>query len=314
MRKRIACVLLTLVLLGLCGCGKTKPPSDGRLQVVCSLFPYYDFVRQIGGAFVNPVLLLPPGREIHSFEPTPMDAVTVSEADVFLYNGGEGEVWADNILESCGDSIGFILRGMDVVEPYEEEMVEGMQGADEEEEDSDEIEYDEHIWTSPQNAMLLCGAICQTLQEADPQHAAAYQANLEAYLGRLTALDSDFRTVVADGKRDLLVFGDRFPLLYFCREYGLSYRAAFHGCSGDTEPSIATLKYLIDRVRDENIPVVYTIELSNQKIAAVIAESTGAAIRTFYTCQNISRTDFDAGETYLSLMEKNVAVLKEGLS
>jgi zinc transport system substrate-binding protein len=315
MKKRILCALTALLLLILCGCGAATPQKSGKLRVVCSLFPYYDFVRQIGGEWVEPILLLPPGREIHSFEPTPMDAVTVSGADIFCYNGGEGEMWADELLESCGDSIGTVVRGMDVVTPYEEEVVEGMQVAPEaEEEDSDEIEYDEHIWTAPQNAMLLCRAIAQALEAADPAHAEDYAANLDGYLATLTALDDEFCDVVANAARHTVVFGDRFPLLYFCREYGLSYRAAFHGCSGDTEPSIATLKYLIDKVEQEEIPVVYTIELSNQRIAQVIAESTGAKVLTFYTCQNISRADFAVGESYVSLMQKNVDALKEGLS
>jgi zinc transport system substrate-binding protein len=312
MKKRTFCVFTALLLVILCGCGGTRKSDEGKLQVVCSMFPYYDFVRQIGGEWVEPVLLLPPGREIHSFEPTPMDAVTVSRADVFCYNGGEGEVWADQLLESCGDTIGTVVRGMDVVDPYEEEVVEGMEA--EEAEDSDEIEYDEHIWTSPKNAMLLCTAIGHALQKADPDHAESYAANLNAYLEKLAALDERFQAVVDGAERRTVVFGDRFPLLYFCRAYDLSYRAAFHGCSGDTEPSIATLKYLIDKVEREHIPVVYTIELSNQRIAQVIAESTGAKVATFYTCQNISQADFAAGETYCSLMEKNVDALKEGLS
>ena len=126
-------------------------------------------------------------------------------------------------------------------------------------------------------------------------------------------LDQAFRDTVEGGSRRLLVFGDRFPLLYFCREYGLDYRAAFHGCSGDTEPSLATLKYLIDKVRAEQIPVVYTIELSSQKVASAIAETTGARVVTFYSCQTVSQADWAAGEGYLSLMRRNVAALREGI-
>ena len=144
-------------------------------------------------------------------------------------------------------------------------------------------------------------------------HSGDYQANLAQYLSELAALDESFQQVVDQRKRDLLVFGDRFPLVYFCQAYGLNYRAAFHGCSSDTEPSLATLKYLIDRVREEHIPVVYTIELSSQKIAQAIAETTGAQVRTFHSCQTVTRQEFDSGATYLSLMEQNIAVLKEGL-
>ena len=185
---------------------------------------------------------------------------------------------------------------------------------DEDEDDGEEIEYDEHIWTSPVNAMALCRAICDTLCQADPAHEENYRARLEAYLTELEALDATFRDIVEHGSRRLLVFGDRFPLLYFCREYGLDYRAAFHGCAGDTEPSLATMKYLIDLVRARDIPVVYTIELSSQKIAQAVAETTGAAVRTFHSCQTVSRAELERGETYISLMTANAGALREGLS
>ena len=162
--------------------------------------------------------------------------------------------------------------------------------------------------------MTLCRAITEVLCQADPDHAEAFRGRLADYLKALEALDQSFRDVVAGGQRRLLVFGDRFPLLYFCREYGLEYRAAFHGCAGDTEPSLATLKYLIDLVKEQRIPVVYTIELSSRKIAEAVAETTGAQVRTFHSCQTVSRADFDAGVTYLQLMEGNVDALREGLS
>ena len=322
--RRFLLGLLALVLAAsLTACGQPPLPEDGKTQVVCTLFPYYDFARQIGGDDVDVTLVVPAGRETHSFEPTPMDVIRISQADVFIYNGGESEQWVADILDAAGEDIPCVLSMMDAAELHEEELVEGMQGGasahghhdhDEDEDDGEEIEYDEHIWTSPVTAMALCRAITDGLCQADPDHADSFRARLTDYLAALEALDGTFREIVAEGSRNLLVFGDRFPLLYFCREYGLDYRAAFHGCAGDTEPSLATLKYLIDRVESEQIPVVYTIELSSQKIADAIAETTGAQVRTFYSCQTVSRADFDRGETYLSLMQKNVEALKEGLS
>ena len=320
--KRLLTGLLALALAAsLTACGREAPPEDGRLRVVCTLFPYYDFVRQIGGDAVDVTLLVPAGRETHSFEPTPRDVIRISEADVFLYNGGESEQWVDDILDAAGADIPCVLSMMDAAELYEEEYAEGMQAAhghdhdghDHDDHDED-IGYDEHIWTSPVTAMALCRAIGETLCQADPDHADSYRQRLADYLTELESLDQSFRDVVAGGSRRLLVFGDRFPLLYFCREYGLDYRAAFHGCAGDTEPSLATLKYLIDLVNEEHIPVVYTIELSSRKVAEAIAETTGAAVRTFQSCQTVSRADFDNGVTYLQLMEANVDALREGLA
>ena len=332
MRRLLAFLLALTVAAGLCGCGRKPLQDNGKLRVVCTLFPYYDFVRQIGGDDVDVTLVVPAGRETHSFEPTPLDVIRISEADVFVYNGGESEQWVENILDAAGENIPYVLSMMGAAELHEEEFSEGMQGqganAHEhsdhdhghgengggDDAEDEETEYDEHIWTSPVNAMALCRAICDTLCEADPDNADGYRARLADYLDELQALDETFRDITDHAARRLLVFGDRFPLLYFCREYDLDYRAAFHGCAGDTEPSLATLKYLIDVVEEQEIPVVYTIELSSRKVAQAIAETTGAQVRTFHSCQTVSRAEFDGGATYISLMTANAAALKEGLS
>ena len=333
--KRIISLLLALALsLSLAACAAPAEKADGgKLQIVTTLFPYYDFARAIAQDRADVTLLLSPGREAHSFEPTPLDAVTISEADVFLYNGGEGEYWVESMLDAAGEHIAVASRIMDYVDALNEEYVEGMQGADghdhdhehgshddhdhdheEDEHDSDEIEYDEHIWTSPKNAVVLCRAVCDAICRADAENAAFYRANCENYCAQLEDLDARFAALCESAPRRLLIFADRFPMLYFCREYGLDYRAAFHGCSGDTEPSLATIKFLIDKVEDENIPVVYTIDFGTKKVAAVVSECTGAAIETLYSMQTVSRADFDAGETYLTLMERNFEALRKGLN
>ena len=330
--KRILTLFLTLALiLSLAACAAPgEKADDGRLQIVATLFPYYDFARAIAGDRADVTLLLSPGREAHSFEPTPLDAVTISEADVFLYNGGEGEYWVEEMLDAAGEHIAVKARMMDYVDALGEEFSEGMQGADEhghdhdhddhdhdheeDEHDSDEIEYDEHIWTSPKNAAILCRAVCEAICKADPANEDFYRANCDDYCAQIEALDARFADLCESAPRKLLIFADRFPMLYFCREYGLDYRAAFHGCSGDTEPSLATIKFLIDKVEDENIPVVYTIDFGTKKVAAVVSECTGAAIETIYSMQTVSRTDFDAGETYLTLMERNFEALRKGLN
>lgn len=322
--KRLFSLLSALVLaVSLAGCAaRPAPEDDGRLRVVTTLFPYYDFARAVAGDRADVTLLLSPGREAHSFEPTPLDAVTISRADVFIYNGGEGEVWVDDMLDSVGENIESVLRMMDFVSAREEEFSEGMQDAEAHDHDehgehdhadSDEIEYDEHIWTSPVNAIVLCRAVAETLCAADTENADFYRANCEDYCAQLSALDADFRALREGAARDLLVFADRFPFLYFCKEYGLNYRAAFHGCSSDTEPSLATLKYLIDKVNEEHIPVVYTVDLNSQKIAEAVSECTGARIERLWSMQTVSRADFDAGETYITLMERNYEALKGGL-
>ena len=314
MRRALGIFLTLLLVVSLCACGAEIQETD-KVQVVCTLFPYYDFARAIGGDDAQVTLLVAAGKEAHSFEPTPLDVIRLSKADVFLYNGGESEEWVTDILDAAGENIKVTAAMMELVDLEEEEFAEGMQLSEHDEAGEEaEIEYDEHIWTSPLLAMDICRGICSALCEADPEHAENYQARLAAYLGKLDELDAAFRAVADGGVHRTLVFGDRFPLLYFAKTYNLDYRAAFHGCASDTEPSLATLKYLIDKVNEEHIPAVYTIELSNRKIAQAIAETTGAEVLTFQSCQTVSREDFDSGETYLSLMWRNVEALREGLN
>ena len=213
MRRFTALAAAVALAVSLCACTPRAGTDSGRLRVVCTLFPYYDFVRQIGGEDVDVTLLVPAGRETHSFEPTPLDVITISEAEVFVYNGGESEAWVEDILSAAGENIPYRLAMMDCVETRAEEFAEGMQGGHDHDDHDDhdehdehdghlhdgheeEIEYDEHIWTSPVNAMALCRALCDTLCQADPDNADGYRARLEAYLVQLQTLDGTFREIV----------------------------------------------------------------------------------------------------------------------
>lgn len=200
---------------------------------------------------------------------------------------------------------------MDIVSLLDEEHKEGMLHSHEDEE---EKEYDEHVWTSPVNAILITEKIRDTVIKKDPQNKDAYISNAGKYISKLKTLDEDFRTIVANAKRKLFIFADRFPLLYFAKEYGLDYYAAYPGCSSGTEFSPATIAFLIDKVKSENIPVIFKIELSSGNVAQTISDETSAKILTFYSCHNISRKDFENGETYVSLMKKNINSLKEALN
>lgn len=333
MRKRLLFLFLALTLLcTVTACGTAaldQEEDDGRLKVVATLFPYYDIARAIAGDCADISLLISAGRESHSYEPTPLDIIHISRADLFLYNGGADETWATEVLAVTEH--GMAIPMMEQVERREETMVEGMQAdrghVHSEDEDCDdphaheaedphahEIEYDEHIWTSPINAMTIARVTAEALCTLDGENAAIYEANLAAYLAELEALDTALRETVAAGKRNLIVLADRFPLLYFCEEYGLDYRAAFLGCSTETEPSAATMAYLIDRVRTEHIPCVYYLENSSGIVAEAIAEATNAEPALIYSCQTISVADHRSGETYLSLMWRNVEALQKGLS
>ncbi len=309
------------------------------MSIVTTIFPPYDFTREIAGEHAEISMLLPPGAETHSFEPSPQDIIKIQNADLFIYNGGESDTWVDGILESMGNDAPQTLKMMDAVPLLSEEIVEGMEeeehehaeDADHAEEDADHTEeeadhdheegahthedvMDEHVWTSPKNAILISEAITAKLSLLDPANAQTYVDNLNAYKEKLSALDSQFKEIVAGGARTTLVFGDRFPLRYFAHEYGLTYFAAFVGCSTQSDASAATVAFLIDKVKAEQIPYVLYIELSTHKIADAVADAAGAQTAEFHSCHNLSKEDFDAGETYLSLMARNVETLKAALS
>jgi zinc transport system substrate-binding protein len=286
--------------------------AEGKINVVATIFPPYDFVREIAGDRVNLTMLLPPGAESHSFEPTPRDIRVVQNCDVFIYVGGESDAWVEQILESMDTSRMNIVSLMDCVEVVEELVVEGME-EEEEEEEAEGPEYDEHVWTSPKNAKLIVQKIAGVLKQRDGDNAAEYEKNTAAYLVKLTELDASFGTMTGGAKRKTFIFGDRFPFRYFADAYGLSYFAAFPGCSTETECSAATIAFLVDKVRAEKIPVVFHIELSNEKIADTICEETGAKKLLLHAVHNISKRDFEAGANYHDLMVQNLQNLKEAL-
>lgn len=314
MKKIISVILcMAAVLAVCCSCGKTETKKDdGKLNVVTTIFPPYDFAKNAGGEYVNVSMLLKPGMESHSYDPTPQDIIKIQECDLFIYTGGESDEWVKDILESSDKKPKKVLAMMDIADTVEEETVEGME-KEEEENDGDEIEYDEHVWTSPKNAINITASITNALCQLDENHQASFTQNMMAYRRELLQLDNSFREVADNAKRKTIVFGDRFPFRYLADEYDLKYYAAFPGCSAETEPSPSTVSFLIDKVREEKIPVVFSIEFSNGKVADTICESTGAKKLTLHSCHNVTQDEFDSGISYLSLMQKNVQALKEAL-
>lgn len=321
MKKKLSLLVsIFLAIVLLAGCAGASSPADasqtGGIQIVSTIFAPYDFARQLtAGTNANVTMLLQPGEEVHSFDPTTQDILRIQNADLFLYVGGENDTWVENVLSGLDKSV-HTLKIMDFVTLYEEETVEGMQAEAEEpgEEDIGETEWDEHVWTAPQNAISIVASLADELCQIDPANADAYRANASAYTAQLTALDNSFRDVVDHAARKTVVFADRFPARYFVEEFGLSYYAAFPGCSADTEPSAATVSALIDRVKAEKIPAVFYIELSDQRMADAVCEATGAEKLLFHCCHNVSKAEFESGATYLSLMQANVETLRQALN
>ena len=302
--KRLIAALLCLCLM-LCGCTAQpeKPHDETKLQIVCTSFPAYDFAREIAGDRAELTLLIKPGSEVHSYEPTPKDMIRIQESDLFICNGGESEQWAKTLITPDLNTI-YMMGCVDTVE----ESADGIYNAED-----GEPELDEHVWTSPLNAIKISEEICNALCKLDTDNAEAYKTNFTAYKAQLMALDREFRQVIKNSGKHTLVFADRFPMRYFALEYGLDCYAAFPGCSSETEPSAKTVAYLIDRVRENKIPAVLYMEFSNQKMADVICEDTGCKKLPFYSAHSVSAEQFEQGVSYLDLMRINLNSLKEAL-
>lgn len=378
LETRIVSIFLTICFMLLSGCSisgaanyvpsVSSDEKDSRPLVVTTIFPYYDFVRQIAGNRVRLKMVVPAGMDSHSFEPTPADMITMQQADLMVCNGGEMEQWVEKVTASLDTENMMILTMMDYVDVLEKELVEGMEDAEHGHSHSDhdheahddhdheehvyeehahledeadhaeihdekkthenlshdtfdehdghemEIEYDEHIWTSPANAMKIVEVIAEKLADISPENASYFEQNKNNYLKELKNLDDEFKDIVANGRHHMIVVADKFPLRYFAQEYGLSYRAAFSGCSTDTEPSAKTIAYLIDRIKENQLQAVFYLELSSHRTADIISEETGAKTLLFHSCHNVTRRQFDEGVTYLQLMKQNAKNLQEALS
>ncbi len=316
MKRRIICLFLSLVFalscLSSCSDAPSEPDINSEISVVATIFPQYDFARAVSGELANVKMLIKPAAEIHSFDPTPSDIIEIQNSDLFIYIGGEGDAWVDSILDSIDTDEIKILRLMDFVSPIEEEAVNSSSG--EHDHNEAEIEFDEHIWTAPSNAIKMTEAIADALCEIDPQNSDAYKANCETYTSEIQGVADEIQEVVDSAKHKMLLVADRFPFIYFTKEFGLDYMAAFNGCSTETEVSAVVLAELIDYLEDNGLSAVYHVELSNENIATAVSEQTGAEKLLLHSCHNISSDDFNAGVTYVDLMRQNAANLRKGLN
>lgn len=308
-------VIIAIVLVVICNYSlkdrKTGKDSD-KLSVVVTTFSTYDFSRQIVGDNAEVTYLLGPGVDSHSYEPSANDLMKIKNADVFIYIGGEMEQWVDKVFETdvIDQNKTKTIRVTDCIDTIEEVEVDG---AEEEEEEEEEGAFDEHIWTSPTNAKKMVEYLGKEFGNIDTENKDLYTKNAEEYVAKIEDVRVKIEDIVNNKKRNRLVFGDKMPMQYFLNEFGLEASAAFNGCSTETEPSTKTITYLINKVKEEKIPVVLYIELSTGKSAKSIATEAGAEAMQIQTLHNVSKDDFEAGETYVSLMNRNLKVLEKAL-
>ena len=332
MKKITALLLALFVLVGaLAGCGKQNDTNKtDKLSIVTTIFPEYDWVREILGDKADNAeitMLLDNGVDLHSYQPTADDIVKISDCDLFIYVGGESDGWVEDALRNAANRNMKVINLLEVLgdSVKTEEIVEGMQeehehedadAHDDAEEHEHEEETDEHVWLSLKNAKMLVRVISKALQELDPDNKDIYAANADAYVKKLSALDADYQAAVDAASNKTILFGDRFPFRYLVDDYGLRYYAAFVGCSAETEAGFETISFLAKRVDEWKLPCVLTIEGAQHKIAETIVRNTttkNQKVLTMDSMQSTTTQDVKNGTTYLSVMEKNLSVLKEAL-
>lgn len=313
-KKVVLSILLILIIIAIIICliftNNKMKKSESKYLVVTSNFASYDFLRAIIGEDTDIELkfLVGPGKEIHGYEPTTQDIVDIQKADLFVYIGGESEEWTEKVIDSMSEKKN-LLKITEYVDIIKEKEIDGVEESKEHEEGA----FDDHIWTSPSNAILMVQKLEEELEKLNPEKAQIYKKNAEEYISKIQEVDFQIKEIVKARVRNKLVFGDKMPMGYFMEYYGLDVTAAFNGCSTEAEPSASTIAYLEKVIKEQQIPVVLYIELNNGRVANTIADETGAKAMQIQTLHNVSLEDFNNGETWVSLMTRNLDVLKEAL-
>ena len=312
-----------LLLAGLLFALATSSFAASKKSIVCTTFPQYDWIANIlgnkAGSF-ELTLLLNTGTDLHSYQPSVRDIAKISTSDLFVYVGGESDEWVEKVLAGAKNKSMLVVNMLEALgdQVYEEELVEGMQGEEEEEEgDEEEPEYDEHIWLSLKNAAVLTQLLSQNIQKLDSKNAIEYKRNADTYISKLSALDSQYSKAAAGAKFNTLLYADRFPFRYLTEDYNLKYYAAFVGCSAESEASFETIKFLADKLKQLELPAVLTLEKSDRKIAKTVIEASGkkdVKILEMDSIQSVTQKEIKAGKNYLNTMEKNLETLKAALN
>lgn len=311
-----------------------------KYSVVSTSFPGYDFARAVTkNTNISTKMLVKPGAETHTYEPTPQDIIDIKNADMFVYVGGDSDTWVEKILKDVDTKKTHVMKLIDLVSTVNEEIVEGMEDEDHDHDhdhkhshdhdhshghdhdhehdhdhdhdhDEDEVEIEEHVWTSPKKAMEIVKKIAKVASEIDTAEKNKIDDNTEKYVAEIAQVDKDLHQAI-DGKISEIVVADRFPFRYFADEFGLKYAAAFSGCSEQTEASAKTISFLINKVKQDKIKKIYKIELSNGKIAETVSKDTGAEVLELHSAHNVTADDFSKGVTYVDLMKRNLAALSK---
>lgn len=321
MKRKVSLLMALVMLVSFAGCSVPKE-DDGKIHVVATIFPCYDWAREVIGDSSNASLelLIDNGVDLHSYQPTAEDIMKIKTCDVFIYVGGESDAWVADAISSDADPDMKVINLMEVLSDSvrEEETVEGMEAEEEDDEEGEEeIEYDEHVWMSLRNAEVITEKICEVLSEADPGNAELYSANCISYVSELKDLDNRYKEAVSSADLDTIVVADRYPFRYMSEDYGLDYYAAFIGCSAETQASFETVVFLADKAKETGTKVILTTESPSGDIASTVIETgglEGVTVEALDSMQSVTASEVSSGISYLKIMEDNLTVLDKALT
>lgn len=303
--KKFALIIISALLIFGCQKNSGSESAGDRLKIVVTGFPLYDFARAVSKDRADITMLIKPGSDAHSYDPSPMDIMKIEQSNIFIYMGGEGDSWVKNVLSSISNDKLKVIRIFDFIPPYIGEQDDNMS--------SHNHHMDEHIWTSPIIAQQIVDVISREIADADAVNKDFYLANAYEYREKISSLDMEFRTLIDGSDRRAIIVADRFPFMYFAEEYSLDHVSAFPGCDVETDISVSVMADLINAIKDGGYKYIYYVELSNQKIADAVSGHTGAEKLLLHSIQNVTADEFSSGETYVSLMRKNLENLRRGL-
>ena len=320
-KKIVLIMLVIIIVIGIVALllkGGTKKSNNAKLHIVSSNFASYDFLRAIIGdnKEIDLIFLVGPGKDAHSYDPTASDLIKIQDSDLFIYVGGEMEKWAEKVIGAISTQNTKIVCIADYIDKIEEKEVDGAEEENDNEDDNHvEGAFDEHIWTSPANAIKMIDKLEETMEEIDSENDLIYRENADKYIDEIKKVDDSIQEIVNNKVRNRLIFADKMPMQYFIDYYNLEVSAAFNGCSTETDPSASTIAYLISKAKEEKVPVILYIELNPGTVAKTIADEIGNGCETMQiqTLHNVSLDDFKNGETWVSLMNRNLDVLKKAL-
>ena len=332
MKKNVAFLItimfiFTFIIVIISAISNTNNKNKEKIQIVATLFPQYDFAKKVGGDKVDVTLLLPPGSESHTYEPTPRDMVNINNSNLFIYTGKEMEPWADRIISGMKNNVNVLDLSSTVKlinsEEFEEkhEKAEHEESYEHEHEHEDEgneehehnHEYDPHIWLNPQYAIKMVESIRDELCKIDPENKDYYTANANSYIQEISNLDKEFEETISTSKTNKIAFGGAFAYAYFIERYNLEFISAYDACGENVEPSTSKVKEVIDYINENKLPVIFYKEYTNGNIAKTISESTGAKMLVFNTVHNVSKEEIKNNASYVSIMKQNLENLKIAL-